>query len=57
MQVTNREVHVTIYLSTENTVVQFLQDSKRFFGFEFVCQQTAVPDGAIGVVDEVRISH
>jgi len=46
-----------ICLSAENAVVQFLQGSKRFFGFELIGQQAAVRDGAVRRVDEVRIGH
>ncbi len=53
----SRQVRGMIFLSAENAVVQFLQSSKRFFGFELIGQQAAVGYGAVRRVDEVRISH
>ena len=56
VRVASREVRGLISLSAENAVVQFLQGSKRFFGFELIGQKAAVGNGAVRCVHEVRIS-
>jgi hypothetical protein len=57
VQVSSREAPATICLSAENALVQFLQGSERFFGFELVGQKAAVGKSAIRRVDNIRIRN